>query len=409
MSNDFITKVLHARPPKADVHGSLHTPVYDNASFEFGTAEEMELAFRGKKPAHAYTRITNPTVEFLETKLRVATGAASVTAMASGMAAISNTMLALFGQGDEIIATTHMFGNTYSLFEKTLKPWGFKGVYADLCNIDEVASNITSKTKAIFIETITNPQQEVPDIAALSALAKANNILLIADTTMTPPYLFDAKAHGVDIEVISSTKYISGGATSVGGIVIDYGSYRWDRLAKLEAPWKQYGPMAFTATLKREVFRNLGACLSPHNAYLQSIGLDTLPLRLDRSCANALAVAQYLQAHPSVKAVHYPGLASSPHHETAKRQFNDKFGGIVCFELESQEQCFEMMNKLKIIRRATNVNDNKTLIIHPASTIFSEYSPEQLVVLGVPPTLIRLSVGIEGLADIVEDLQSAIN
>jgi O-acetylhomoserine (thiol)-lyase len=404
----FTTRAIHAPFLKKDPHGALHLPVYDSVAFEFGTAEETEEAFLGKRPRHTYTRITNPTVEHLEQKIRHVTGACAVVAVSSGMAAIANTILSIARQGENIVTTKLIFGNTYSLFERTLKPWGLETRYADFARPETVASQIDGNTRALFCETITNPQLEVADIRALGAIARRHKIPLVVDTTVTPLYFFNSRDCGVDIEVLSATKYLSGGATTVGGLIIDNGTYDWRHNPKLEQEAQQFGPFTLVTKLKREVYRNLGACLAPHNAYLQSLGLETLALRADRSCQNARTLAEFLSRHPRVKKVNYPGLATSPYHEVAARLFGARCGALVTFELASRQECFALLNKLKMVRRATNLNDNKTLALHPASTIFCEYPADLKRQMGVPETLIRLSVGIEDVEDIVADVSQAL-
>jgi len=367
-------------------------PVYDNVTFEFNSAEELELAFQGRRPSHMYSRISNPTVGHFEQQVKVITDAAGVVALSSGMAAISNTILAIARTGDNIITSKHLFGNTYSLFEQTLKDWGLETRYADLTKPQEVARLIDGKTRAVFLETITNPQLDVADLQALSEVARLRHIMIIADTTMTPPYLFSAREFGVDIEVISSTKWISGGATSVGGLIVDLGTYNWKRNDKLQKDAVKYGPFAFINRLRREVYRNIGACMSPHHAYMQSLGLETLPLRLDVACANTGKIAEFLQNNAAVKSVSYPGLKSSPYYETARKQFGDKPGAVLTFDLDTKEKCFVFLNSIKLLRRATNIQDNRTLILHPASTIFCEYDADLKNEMGVRETLIRLSV-----------------
>jgi O-acetylhomoserine (thiol)-lyase len=404
----FTTKAVHAPFLRKDPHGALHMPVYDSVSFEFETAEEIEDAFAGRRPRHTYTRTTNPTVEHLEQKIKHITGACGVIAVSSGMAAIASTILSLARQGENLVTTRFVFGNTYSLFERTLKPWGLEARYADFARPETIEPLIDAKTRALFFETITNPQLEVADIGALAAIARRHKILLIADTTATPLYFFNSRDYGVDIEVLSSTKYISGGATTVGGIIIDNGIYHWGQIPKLEQEAKQFGPFAFLMKLKREVYRNLGACLSPHNAYLQSLGLETLALRADRSSRNAKALAEFLSGQPKVKKVNYPGLESSLHHDVAARLFGERCGALVTFELSSKQECFTFLDKLKLLRRATNIHDNKTLALHPASTIFCEYPAELRRQMGVSETLIRLAVGIEDVEDLIADLAQAL-
>jgi len=404
----FSTKVVHSKFIKKDPHGALHMPVYDNVAFEYESAENIELAFQGKKSSHSYSRITNPTVENLEQKIKEVSGAFGVIALSSGMAAIANLVLTVASSGNNIITTKYLFGNTYSLFEKTLKPWGLDVKYADLTQAKNVEKLIDNKTKMIFFETITNPQLEVVDIKALAKLANANNILLVADTTITPLYFFNSKELGVDVEVLSSSKYISGGATSIGGLIIDNGLFNWRKNEKLAEDAKKYGPFALVSKLRKETFRNLGACLSPHNAYLQSLGLETFALRADKSCVNTLAISKFLESHEKVKSVNYPGLISSPYYKTAEKQFNNLPGALLTFDLSSKKECFKFMNQLKIIRRATNLNDNKTLVIHPASTIFCEYSSKLKDQMGVRETMIRLAAGIEDVEDIISDIKQAL-
>ena len=404
----FITKILHTPFLKEDPHGSLHMPVYENVTYEFKTSEEAELAFQRKKPAHVYSRITNPTVEAFEQRIKAVTDAVGVVALSSGMAAISNTILAVCGSGDNIVTTKHLFGNTYSLFTKTLKSWGLDARCTDLTRPERVAELIDGKTRAIFFETITNPQLEVVDVKALADIAHAKNVLVIVDTTLTPPYAFESKAFGADIEIISSTKFISGGATSVGGLLVDNGTYNWSHNPKLQEDYRQTGPFALINLLRRQVYRNLGSCLSPHNAFLQSIGLETLPLRIEATSANARKLGAYLEKHKKIKNAHYPGLKSSPFYAIAEKQFGDRTGGLLTFDLASKEECYQFMNSLKVIRRTTNLNDNRTLILHPASTIFCEYDEATKRDLNVPDTMLRLSVGIEDADDLIEDINRAL-
>jgi len=405
----FTTKALHGAPQKRDVHGTLRMPVYDSVAFEHASAEDVQAAFEGRLAAHSYSRISNPTVEDYEQRVRLLSDALGVIAVASGMAAISNVMLALCEAGTNIVTTRSLFGNTYSLFESTLRPWGLDITYVDLSNRDVLRAAINESTRAVYLETITNPQLEVVDIEAVAAVAHANKVPLVVDGTVTSPYLFHAKDFGVDVEVISSTKYISGGATSVGGLIVDYGTFNWRNNPKI-APWvAKYKASALLTWLRAEVYRNLGACLSPHNAYLQTLGLETLSMRAERSCANALAVAEYLTGRSDrVRAVNYPGLAASKYRAIAARQFPHGFGGILTFDLASKDECFAFMNRLQMIRRATNINDNKTLILHPASTIYCEYSPLEKEDMHVRESMMRLSVGIEDGEDIIADLEQGL-
>ena len=404
----FATGSLHGGIRKRDPHGTLRTPVYDSVAFEFDKAEDMRLAFEGKKLAHSYSRISNPTVEEYEERIRALSGGVGVLAVSSGMAAISNVVLALAESGSRIVASRFLFGNTLSLFEQTLKPWGLSVDYVDTADLTQVKEAITGRTRAVFVEIIANPQLQVPDIGALSRIAHQQNVPLVVDGTTTSLGLFSSKAFGADIEVMSSTKSISGGATSVGGLIVDNGVFDWSGHPKI-GPWAaKAGPRAFSAYLRKEIFRNVGSCLSPHSAYLQTLGLETLDLRLRKSSENALILAQRLGKHPKITAVRYPGLETSPYHAVARKQFSSGYGALVCFHLHDRDECFQFLDRLKIIRRATNINDNKTLAIHPASTIYSEYAPVEREAMDVPETMVRLSIGIENLEDLWNDIARSL-
>jgi len=324
------------------------------------------------------------------------------------MAAISNILLALASSGTNIVASRHLFGNTLSLIERTLKPWGLEARYVSMSDPLEVQAAIDDNTRAVFLETVTNPQLEVADIKTIAGITSQKGVPLIVDNTVTTPYLFRTKDFGVNIEVISSTKYISGGATSVGGLIIDNGNFDWRQAPRLEDWARKMGPMALLGSLRREVYRNIGSCLAPHHAYLQSLGLETMSLRIEKSCANAFSIARFLQKHKKIAAVNYPGLKDSRYHEVAAQQFAKRFGGLLTFDLQSRDACFAFINKLKLIRRASNVNDNKTLVLHPASTIFCEYPEKQLEEMNIRQTMIRLSVGIEDVNDIIQDLEGGL-
>jgi len=404
----FATNSIHGAQLKDDIHGSLRMPVYDSVAFEFENAQDINQAFAGRKPAHTYSRISNPTVADFEHRIRLISGGTAVIAVSSGMAAISNVILTLAGTGTNIITSKHLFGNTLSLFEKTLKPWGLEVRYADMANPEDILGLIDEKTRGVFLESITNPQLEVADFKALSRITSENSVPLIVDGTVTTPYIFRSKEFGADIEVLSSTKYISGGATSIGGVIIDNGTFDWRKSPRLKERALKMGPFALLGALRREVFRNVGACLAPHHAFLHSLGLETLSLRIDKSCSNALSLAEFLQGHEKVLSVNYPGLPGSEFHAIASAQFGGRYGGILTFDLKSQNECFRLLNKLELIKRATNVNDNKTLILHPASTIFCEYQDETLRDIGVRQNMIRLSVGIEDFDDLKIDLERGL-
>ncbi len=403
----FNTKAIHGSISKPDVHRSIRYPVYSGVAYDFGSAEEIEAAFSMRKPAHVYSRTGNPTVDAFEKKITALENGHGSIAFSSGMAAINNVFMNLLKKGDNLVASRYIFGNTYSLLKHTLPKFGIETRFVDITRSEAVNQAIDDKTRLVFFETISNPQMIVPDVTQLVEIAHANNLAVVVDGTVTTPYLFDAKKFGVDITVHSTTKFISGGATSVGGVLVDIGNCDWKAFPSL----KEYFPMnenAFLVRLRKEVFRNMGACMAPQTAYLQSLGLETLSLRVDKSCSNTLAVAEYLEQKKSVLKVHYPGLPSSPFFETAQNQFNGKFGGILSFEMKDKKTCFQFIDQLNLIRRATNLNDNFSLIIHPASTIYTEFSSEEKKELGVTDGLIRLSVGIEDVEDLISDLDQAL-
>ena len=385
------TQAIHSRFQTKDAYGSLAMPVYHTAAYEFDNATEMADAFCGKTDAPDYSRVTNPTVTYFENKVKAICNAHGVIAVSSGMAAISNTLICLTAAGKNIVTSRHLFGNTYSLIAGTMMRFGVKPHLTDLTNLKEVEEAIDNDTACIFMEIITNPQMEVADIAALAEIAHKKGIPLVADTTMIPFTQFDAHSLGVDIEVVSSTKYLSGGATSIGGLVIDYGT-----------------TPNFTDRMRKELLMNLGAYMTPHVAYMQNLGLETLDARYKVQADNALRVAQALKNVEQIKRVNYIGLEDNPFYELSRRQFGKTSGAMLTIDLDSQEACFDFINRLQVVRRATNLFDNKTLAIHPASTIFGNFTPRQRQKMDVLDTTIRLSIGLEAAEDIIEDIVRSV-
>ena len=405
----FTSTILHTAFAKPDVYGALSMPVYQNAAFEFNTAEEMEAAFLGKSTDHTYSRITNPTVQYFENRVQKITGALSVTALNSGMAAISNAIITLAQTGSNIVTSKHLFGNTYSFFASTMASFGVETRFCDLTNPDEVESRIDANTCAVFLEIITNPQMEVADLTALSIITKQKGVPLVADTTIIPFCTFKAKYWGINIEIVSSTKYISGGATSLGGLIIDYGNFGWISSPKLHSMAKEFGSAAFTLKLRKEIHRNLGAYMTPQVAYLQSLGMETLTIRYERATTSCLHLVKRLEKLPEVESINYTGLASNPFYKLSTQQFGNHPGAMFTFNLASREACFSFLNKLKLVKRATNLFDNKTLAIHPASTIFGTFTQEVRHEMHVSDKTIRISVGLEDVEDLLMDMQQAIS
>ncbi len=404
---EYEAKLLTTPYSKQDPYGALSMPVYHALAYEFKTAEEMEAAFCGRTDEHTYSRITNPTVQHFEERVKRATGAYSVTALNSGMAAISNTFITLAWSGSNLVTSRHLFGNTYSFFVNTLNAFGVEVRFCDLTNPGEVAEAIDEQTCGLFLEIITNPQMEVADLAVLGEVAHAKGVPLIVDTTIVPFPVFRAVDFGVDIEVVASTKYISGGATSLGGLIIDYGKFDQYRAPLLQALASTH-QSPFHFRLRKEVHRNLGAYMTPEVAYLQSLGLETLQLRFERQAAACKELAEKLPSLPGIQAVNYTGLQDNPFYEVSKKQFGDYPGAMLTFDLESKERCFGFMNRLRLIRRATNLFDNRSLIIHPASTIFGSFTAAQRQAMHVEETTIRLSVGLESVDSLIEDIRQAL-
>lgn len=403
----FTTKALHAKPAHKDQHGAMRFPIYQSSAFEFEKAEDLEAVFKGQKMGHVYTRSSNPSIEEFELKIKAISGAFGVIATATGMAAISNALFALLKSGDNIITTKYLFGNTLSLFQTLFSDFGVEVRYVDLSDLEAIKANIDAKTRFLFCESISNPQLIVPDFESIKSVLKEQNVPLIADTTATPWNIFDAKKHGVDVEIISATKYISGGGHVLGGLIVDNGTFNWKNHVNLEPYYKKFGPNAFIARLRKETFRNLGASLSPQSAYLLSLGLETLDLRVQRSCQNALSVAKHLQTKTEIVNVEYPFLENSDYYANASKQFSGG-GGIVSFSFKDKEATYAFLNRLNIIKRGTNVQDNKSLAIATYHTIYAEYSEAQKAAFGLTEGMIRLSVGIEDVEDLIADIDQAL-
>lgn len=385
------TKAIHTAYKMKDPYGSLSMPVYHALAYEFDDAKVMADAFCGRIDMPDYSRVTNPTVMFYEKKIKELTGARDVIAVNSGMAAISNAIFAIASAGKNIVSSRHMFGNTFLFLNKTLKRFGVETRFCDLTNIEEVKRNVDENTCCVYLEIITNPQMEVADLSALAEVAHSVNAPLVADTTMIPFTEFNAASMGVDVEIVSSTKYLSGGATSLGGLVIDY--TKDDKFSK---------------TMRGEILLNLGAYMTPHAAYMQTIGVETLEVRYHHQAESALELAKLLRTLPQIVSVNYVGLEDNPFHNISVKQFGQTAGAMITFDLKSTEACYQFINNLKLIRRATNLFDNKSLAIHPASTIYGIFTADERKKMDISETLIRLSVGLEDVNDLFNDIKQAV-
>ena len=385
------TLAIHQPYKRRDAYDALSMPVYNAVAFEFDNAEVMADAFCGRIDAPDYSRVENPTVTNLEQRVKALTGAENVIALNSGMAAISNTLFSVVEQGKNVITSRHLFGNTYSLLTSTLSRLGVEARLCDLTDVEAVERLIDDNTCCLFLEVKSNPQLEVVDVRVLTAIAHQHGIPVMADTTLIPFTQFSAKDLGIDLEVVSSTKYISGGATSLGGLVIDYGTFP-----------------SIGKRLLNEMLFNFGAYMTPQVAYMQTLGLETLDVRYRAQAGNALELAQRLRTLKPIHKVNYVGLEDNPYHRLAVSQYGETAGAMVTIDLESQEACFGMLDNLKLIHRATNLFDNRTLAIHPASTIFGLFTAEERAAMDVQDTTIRLSIGLESVDDLFDDIKQAL-
>jgi O-acetylhomoserine (thiol)-lyase len=404
------TLAIHGGFTGRDSSGATTVPVYQTVSYAYKTAQELADVFDGKAPGYIYTRIANPTTTALEARLTELEDGIGCIATSSGMAAIASVVMGLVRAGDEIIAAAGIFGGTVSLFENTLGRFAIRTTLVDVADINNFKKAINSKTKLIFVETIGNPRMDVPDIPTITEIAHKANIPLIVDNTVTTPALFRPGRFGADIVIHSTSKFINGHGTAIGGAIIDTGNYDWRRGAfrDIKQLSKRVGQLAFLVHLRNLIYRDLGGCPAPMNSFLMLQGLETLPVRMARHCENAKKLAQFLYAHPKVSWVNYPGLTHNAFHDRVANLFNGLGGGLLTFGLDNKQMAFKFIDSLKLAKNLANLGDAKTLVIHPASTIFHEFSTGQQQAMGVSGDMIRASVGIEDFEDIRADFQQAI-
>ena len=403
----FNTGLLHGTNEKYP-QGATQVPIYQSSAFRHDSAEDLEKIFDNKKMGFSYTRINNPTVESFEKRVTMLEDGIGSVACASGMAALTNAFLNILQAGDEIVAACGLYGGTVELFDD-LKPFGISVKYVKENKPEAFEAEITEKTRLVFAETIGNPKLDVTDIQAVAEVAHKHDVPLIVDNTVATPYLIQPLKLGADIVVHSSSKYINGSSDAISGILVCGKGLKWDpdRYPGL-APYRKFGPFAYIAKLRNGLFRNTGACLAPQNAFLNNLGLETLGLRMQRQCDNALELARFLQGLGGDIEVNYPGLEESPYHEIAEKQFRNGYGAIVTVRTGSKEKAFSIINSLNIPLIISNIGDTKTLVIHPESTIAAHISDEEKLQYGVFEDLIRISVGIEDIEDLKEDFKQAI-
>jgi O-acetylhomoserine (thiol)-lyase len=411
-SHRFETNVIHAAQAPEDWHGATLPPICQSASHVHPTAEGLSDTFAGKKADHIYMRLTNPTNRTLEEKLAFLEGGMGAVVTASGMAATSNTCMALLRAGDEFVGGNSLFMSTYLLFTTVLKKYDIKARLVKPTDTEAVEKAINRKTRFIYVETIGNPKMDIPNLAQLAEIAKGHGLPLIVDNTLATPYLCRPLELGAHVVVHSTTKYLSGHGHATGGVIIDGGSFPWpkDRFPDFKPFLDRKGPLAFLDKAWREHHINFGTTQSPFHSYLTIIGLDTLALRMERHLSNAMGVARFLEGRSEVRWVNYSGLEGHPDHHTALGQFAGKgFGGVLTFGLEDQGACFRFINNLKLVCHLANLGDCKTLVIHPYSTQYVAFDEQTRQGLSVRPDMIRLSVGIEAIEDICEDLAQGLS
>jgi O-acetylhomoserine (thiol)-lyase len=312
--------------------------------------------------------------------------------------------------GDEILSSSSVFGGTFSLFRDTLGNFGIGSRFVDPTDLAALRAAVNERTRLIFVETVGNPKMDVPDIAAIAGIAQEAGVPLMVDATVTTPYLARVKDLGADLIIHSTSKFINGTGSAIGGVIVDLGRFDWksERFPHFAPFVKKFGKLAFSARARKLIHKDLGACAAPMNSFLLAEGMETLALRMDRHCSNALTVARFLASHPKVRWVNYPGLPDSPFHELAGRQFGGRFGALLTFGLADRDAAFRFINALCLARNLANIGDAKTLVIHPASTICCDYTAEEKGLMGVTEELVRVSVGIEGIADIIDDFAGAL-
>ncbi len=420
----FETLALHAGQKPDTDSLSRAVPVYRTSSYNFKNTEHAANLFALKEPGNIYTRIMNPTQDVLEQRVAALEGGAAALALSSGTSAIFYTIINICSQGDEIVSANNLYGGTYTMFDSILPQFGITTKFVDPGSIDSFEKAITEKTRVIYLETIGNPVLQVVDIEAVAKIAQKHNLPLVVDSTFTTPYLLRPIEFGADIVCHSLTKWIGGHGTGIGGIVVDSGKFDWtDKKFKLfNEPDDSYhgvryahdlgdlNPLAFIMRLRLVPLRNLGACISPDNAWLFLQGIETLPLRMERHCQNAQAVAEYLENHPKVAWVRYPGLKKDPSYTLAQKYLKKGNGGMVVFGPKGGSAAGEkFINNVELISHLANVGDAKSLALHPASTSHSQLSEEQQKEAGLSPELVRLSIGIENINDIIADIDQALN
>lgn len=415
----FETLQLHAGQEQPDpATGARAVPIYQTTSYVFRDSAHGAARFGLSDPGNIYGRLTNPTQEVLEKRMAALEGGAAALAVASGAAAITYTIQALAQSGGHIVAQKTIYGGTYNLLAHTLPQFGVEATFVDAHDLNEVEGAIRPETRAVYLETLGNPNSDIPDIEAIAEIAHRHGLPLVIDNTFGTPYLIRPIEHGADIVVHSATKFIGGHGTTLGGVIVDSGRFDWKKSGKyapIAEPNPSYhgisfveavGPAAFVTYVRAILLRDMGAAISPFNAFLLLQGIETLSLRLERHAENTKKVVEFLSGHPLVEKVNHPSLPEHPDHELYEKYFPQGGGSIFTFEIKGgQEEAHRFIDSLEVFSLLANVADVKSLVIHPATTTHSQLSPEELMEQGIKPNTIRLSIGTEHIDDIIADLE----
>jgi len=417
----FETLQLHAGQVVDATTKSRAVPIYQTTSFVFEDTQEGAELFALQKAGNIYTRITNPTTSAFEERIAALEGGVGALATASGMAAITYTILALAHAGNHVVAASTIYGGTFNLLKETLPRYGITTTFVDIDNLEEVEAAIKDNTKLILIETLGNPVINIPDIEKIAEIAHKHQIPLVADNTFATPYLINVFSHGVDIAVHSATKFIGGHGTTIGGVIVDSGKFDWAASGKFpqlveEDPsyhnisyTRDVGAAAFIVAARVQLLRDMGAALSPFNSFLLLQGLETLSLRVERHVQNAEKIVDFLVNHPKVEKVNYPKLPDSPYHALAEKYLPKGVGSIFTFHVKGGEaEARKVIDNLEIFSNLANVADAKSLVVHPATTTHAQLSDSDLEAAGVTKNQIRLSIGLENADDLIEDLRLAL-
>ena len=417
----FETLQLHAGQVVDATTKSRAVPIYQTTSFVFEDTQEGADLFALQKAGNIYTRITNPTTSAFEERIAALEGGVGALATASGMAALTYTILGLAHAGDHVVAASTIYGGTFNLLKETLPRYGITTTFVDIDNLEEVEAAIKDNTKLILIETLGNPVINIPDIEKIAEIAHKHQIPLVADNTFATPYLINVFSHGIDISVHSATKFIGGHGTTIGGVIVDSGKFDWAASGKFPqfvnedtsyhnlSYTRDVGAAAFIVAARVQLLRDMGAALSPFNSFLLLQGLETLSLRVERHVQNAEKIVDFLVNHPKVEKVNYPKLADSPYHALAEKYLPKGVGSIFTFHVKGGEaEARKVIDSLEIFSNLANVADAKSLVVHPATTTHSQLSDSDLEAAGVTKNQIRLSIGLENVDDLIEDLRLAL-